>query len=62
VSEFLKAVVLIAVLISIPLHALVLAYFLNRRWYRQKRRALIGWLDQRGWIEAEDWERRRKRF
>lgn len=57
-----EAIIFVIVLVSIPVHALVLAYFLNRRWYRRKKRALLAWLEEKGWIESADRSRRRKKF
>lgn len=59
-SKFWIGVSLAAIIISIPLHALVLAYFFNKRLYIQKKRALLDWMTERGWVD-EDWGRK-KRF
>lgn len=56
-------VVLLIFLISIPVNAMVIAYFFNRRWYRRKKRAMLVWLRKRGLIESEEkYTKSRRKF
>lgn len=56
-------IVIVFFAVSIPLNALLIAYFFNRRWYRKKKKAILVWLRKRGIIESEEkYIKSRKKF
>lgn len=56
-----EAILFFIVIGTIPIHALILMFFLNRRWFRRKKRGLHDWAAEKGWVAEREERGRRPR-
>lgn len=54
-----EAILFLVVIVTIPIHAFILMFFLNRRWFRRKKRGLHDWMAEKGWVEEREERGRR---